>query len=107
MNPDLDRFLERTDQVMNVRAGHLDGYRGPVHVGVDLGTAYTVLMVLDKNDQPIAGAYQFAEVVRDGLVVDYMGAIALVRRLKERVENQLGFELVSAASGYPPGVARV
>jgi len=82
-------------------------YRGPVHVGVDLGTAYTVLMVLDEAYQPIAGAYQFAEVVRDGLVVDFIGAIALLKKLKAQVEDQLGFELVSAASGYPPGVALV
>ena len=79
-------------------------YRGPVHVGVDLGTAYTVLVVLDSNYQPIAGQYQFAQIVRDGLVVDFVGAVALLKRLKDRVEKRLGFELTSAASGYPPGV---
>jgi ethanolamine utilization protein EutJ len=107
MNPDLNQLLAKTDQVM---AGHIlapKGFQGPVHVGVDLGTAYTVLAVLDEAFQPIAGAYQFAQVVRDGLVVDFMGAIALLRRLKEQVESQLGFELTSAASGYPPGVALV
>ncbi len=107
MNPNLNQLLAKTDQIMAGQIPAPDGYRGPVHVGVDLGTAYTVLMVLDEDNQPIAGAYQFAEVVRDGLVVDFMGAIALLRRLKEQVENRLGFELVSAASGYPPGVARV
>jgi ethanolamine utilization protein EutJ len=43
-------------------------------------------------------------VVRDGLVVDFVGAVALVQALKERVERRLGFGLTSAASGYPPGV---
>jgi ethanolamine utilization protein EutJ len=79
-------------------------YRGAVHVGVDLGTAYTVLVVLDADQQPLAGQYQFAQVVRDGLVVDFVGAVELLKRLKERVEKRLGFELVSAASDYPPGV---
>ena len=102
MNPNLDSLLSLTDDVMADRAnGH---YRGPVHVGVDLGTAYTVLAVLDENDQPIGGAYQFAQVVRDGLVVDFVGAVELLRQLKARVEARLGFELTSAASGYPPGV---
>jgi ethanolamine utilization protein EutJ len=78
--------------------------RGQLHVGVDLGTAYTVLVVLDANYQPIAGTYQFAQVVRDGLVVDFVGAVALLRELKARVEQKLGFELTSAASSYPPGV---
>lgn len=75
-----------------------------VHVGVDLGTAYTVLAVLDEHRQPLAGAYRFAQVVRDGLVVDFNGAIALLQDLKRRVEARLGFALVSAATTFPPGV---
>ena len=75
-----------------------------VHVGVDLGTAYTVLVVLDEHYQPIAGEYQFAQVTRDGLVVDFIGAVDLLRAMKSRVEKKLGFELTSAATGYPPGV---
>jgi ethanolamine utilization protein EutJ len=102
MNPHLSSLLALTDEVMAGRSnGH---YRGPVHVGVDLGTAYTVLAVLDENYQPIAGTYQFAQVVRDGLVLDFVGAVELLRQMKARVEERLGFELASAASGYPPGV---
>lgn len=75
-----------------------------VHVGVDLGTAYTVLAVLDTDLHPLAGAYRFAQVVRDGLVVDFNGAITLLQDLKRQVEKRLGFELVSAATTFPPGV---
>jgi ethanolamine utilization protein EutJ len=103
LNPNLGELLERTAAVM-AGAGLREPYRGPVHVGVDLGTAYTVLAVLDENRQPLAGAYQFAQVVRDGLVVDFVGAVALLKALKQRVEGRLGFELAQAASGYPPGV---
>jgi len=85
----------------------LNEYRGVLHVGVDLGTAYTVLMVLDENYLPIAGAYQFAQIVRDGLVVDFVGAVTLLRQMKQSVEQKLGFELNSAASSFPPGVAQV
>lgn len=81
-----------------------EAYRGDVHVGVDLGTAYTVLMILDENNQPLAGTYRFANVVRDGLVVDFIGAIDLLRELKSQVESRLGFQLTHAATGYPPGV---
>jgi ethanolamine utilization protein EutJ len=107
MNPDLNQLLARTDQIMAGHGQTLSGYQGAVRVGVDLGTAYTVLVVLDQENQPIAGTYQFTQVVRDGLVVDFMGAIDLLRGLKTRVEEQLGFDLVSAASGYPPGVPLV
>ncbi len=83
-----------------------DGYQGRVHVGVDLGTAYTVLLVLDQKFQPLAGTYRFAQVVRDGLVVDFIGAIDLLKELKRQVEARLGFKLNHAATGYPPGVPR-
>jgi ethanolamine utilization protein EutJ len=104
MNPNLTELLTRTDDLMNGRLNPEPGYRGKVHVGVDLGTAYTVLVVLDENYQPIGGAYQFAQVVRDGLVVDFVGAVALLKEIKARVEQSLGFELTTAASSYPPGV---
>jgi len=76
-----------------------------VHVGIDLGTAYTVLVVLDEQQQPLAGEYRFAQIVRDGLVVDFHGAINLLRQFKQNVEQRLGFELTSAATTYPPGVS--
>jgi ethanolamine utilization protein EutJ len=103
VNPGLAGLLAETEAVMDGRQA-APRERGPVHVGVDLGTAYTVLVVLDEARRPIAGAYRFAQVVRDGLVVDFVGAVALLKSLKLRVEQRLGFELTSAASGYPPGV---
>ena len=104
MNPHLQTLLKQTDAVMSGRPPRLRGR--PAHVGVDLGTAYTVLMVLDDAQQPLAGAYQFAQVVRDGLVVDFHGAISLLKQLKQQVEQRLGVELTHAASAYPPGVPR-
>ncbi len=77
---------------------------GDLYVGVDLGTAFLTLAVLDQNLQPIAGEYQFAQVAKDGLVVDYIGAVDLVKSMKARVEKRIGRELTEAASGYPPGV---
>jgi ethanolamine utilization protein EutJ len=105
VNPQLTELLARTAGVMAGPAQQVN-YRGPVHVAVDLGTAYTVLVVLDETRQPIAGEYRFAQVVRDGLVVDFAGAVGLLRTLKQRVERRLGFELTHAAAGYPPGVPR-
>ena len=110
MNPNLSNLLAQTDRVMSGSNGwHTDSDlsrspRDSVHVGVDLGTAYTVLLVLDENHQPIAGTYQFAQIVRDGLVVDFVGAVDLLRKMKSQIEEKLGFTLTSAASGYPPGV---
>jgi ethanolamine utilization protein EutJ len=110
VNPNLADLLTRTDRIMSgPHARDMDPERprtssDSVHVGVDLGTAYTVLVVLDENYQPVAGTYQFAEIVRDGLVVDFIGAVDLLREMKSQVEQRLGFELKSASTGYPPGV---
>ena len=73
------------------------------YTGVDLGTAYIVLAVLDENYQPVAGAYRFASVVKDGMVVDYIGAIRIVKELKQEIEQKLGAELIYAAAALPPG----
>ena len=106
VNPRLQEILEEADRVI-VYDGTVAprvSYKGELHVGVDLGTAYTVLVVLDENMTPIAGAYRFAQVVREGVVFDYMGAIHIVKTLKLQVEERLGRRLESAASAYPPGV---
>ena len=60
------------------------------YVGVDLGTACVVVVVLDENFEPVAGAYKYATVVRDGMVVDYVGAIHMVREMKEKLEDNQG-----------------
>lgn len=79
---------------------------GPLYVGVDLGTAYTVLVVLDGNKKPIACEMEFAQVIKDGLVVDYMGALNIVKRLKKKIEERLNIELTKAAIAVPPGTGK-
>lgn len=72
-------------------------------VGVDLGTAYIVLVVLDQWKNPVACEIQFAQVIKDGLVVDYIGARTIVSSLKEKLEKRLGVQLNKAAIAIPPG----
>ena len=69
--------------------------------GLDLGTAYIVLVVLDENDQPVACEKQAASVLRDGVVVDYSGACRIVRELKEKLE-ELGIPVLVDHSSYEP-----
>ncbi len=85
-------------------AGPVGPVTGALKVGVDLGTAYTVVVALDEHDRPLAGAAEFADVVRDGVVVDFLGALDLLTRLKARVEARLGRALTSAHGAYPPGI---
>ena len=74
------------------------------YVGVDLGTANIVITILDKNGNPVAGATQRSRVVRDGIVVDFMGAISIVKKLKQDLEKKLGIEITEGCTAIPPGV---
>lgn len=94
-----DDFVARFEEVIQ----HPAPTKGPYLTGVDLGTACVVMAVLDKDGNPVAGTYEYADVVRDGMVVDYMGAIQLVRRMKSDLEEKLGEELLYAAAAIPPG----
>ena len=79
-------------------------WTGALRTGVDLGTANIVLAVVDGEDRPVAGATYPSTVVRDGVVVDYLGAVRAVTRLKGQLEDQLGVELEAAGCAIPPGI---
>lgn len=74
-------------------------------VGVDLGTAYIVIVVLDQDKKPVACEMEFAQVLKDGLVVDYVGAMQVVRKLKDKIEHKIGIKLTKAAIAVPPGTS--
>jgi len=95
-----NQFVADFEKVIKKPKKHLSK---TYYTGVDLGTACVVLAILDENYQPVAGAYRYADVVRDGMVVDYIGAVELVRELKEELEQKLGTELIYAAASLPPG----
>lgn len=108
---DPEGWLSRAEHLIHLNpdgiAPALDAIpEGQLRVGVDLGTAYTVIVALDSGGNLLAGEYQFAQVVRDGLVVDYFGAVDLLSGLKKRLEMRLGRMITHAASAYPPGVAK-
>lgn len=71
--------------------------------GVDLGTSSIVLVVLDESNRPLFGAYEYAKVVRDGIIVDYLNSVRIVRKLKEEAEAKLGVSLTTASGAIPPG----
>ena len=79
-------------------------WTGTLRTGVDLGTANIVLAVVDGENRPVAGITYPSTVVRDGVVVDYMGAVRTVTRLKAELELQLGVTLDAAGCAIPPGV---
>jgi ethanolamine utilization protein EutJ len=102
---DLDKANEYIDSFARVMGTLNPGYEkgGKLKVGVDLGTANICVAVLDENNVPVTGEIFAAQVLKDGLVVDYAGSVAIVKRLKERIEQRLGRRLEFAAAAIPPG----
>ena len=78
--------------------------RTPVRFGIDLGTATIVLTALDAVGLPVYWNFLRATVVRDGVVVDFQGAVEAVRKLKLQAEATLGRSIDEAATAYPPAV---
>lgn len=79
-------------------------FEGELKTGVDLGTANIVISVVDSNNCPVAGATYPSTVVKDGIVVDFVGAINILKKLKAKVEEIIGKELLIAATAIPPGI---
>ncbi|MDV8070725.1 ethanolamine utilization protein EutJ [Rhodococcus sp. IEGM 1366] len=75
---------------------------GRLRTGVDLGTATCVITVIDDDDQPVWIDFDRTAAVRDGVVVDFAAAVTAVRQLKARAEEELGHELLSGATAFPP-----
>lgn len=72
-------------------------------VGLDLGTAFIVLVVIDEENNPIACEKQAAKVLKDGVVIDYIGALQIVKDLKAKLEKRIGTELTKCAIAMPAG----
>ena len=69
-----------------------------------MGTANIVLVVVDEDDEPIAVVSRKSTVVKDGIVVEYVKAVQIVKELKQELESMIGKELIYAACAIPPGI---
>lgn len=77
--------------------------KAELFAGVDLGTAYIVTAVVDSAGKPVAGAVtRSRSSIRDGLVLDYVGAINILRE-QVTLLRKAGFPIRIAAAAYPPG----
>ncbi|MCT1458347.1 ethanolamine utilization protein EutJ [Aestuariimicrobium sp. p3-SID1156] len=88
-----------------VRTGEVERGSGPVRFGVDLGTANIVLSAVDEFGEPVAGGLVQSTVVRDGIVIDWQGAVHAVTSLKDGLFQRLGLEVTKASVAVPPGIS--
>ena len=102
------RRAHPTESYLDRVARCLDGTpaapEGELHAGIDLGTSTVVLTVVDADGLPAYVASTPCEALRDGVVVDFHGAVDAVTSLVETAATQTGHRIDAAAVGYPPGV---
>lgn len=109
----MDRFkfcndlVEQFEKVVNTNQKVVKEKGKTYYTGVDLGTAFIVMAVVDEKGIPVAGRCEFANVVKDGMVVDYIGAVDIVKRMKKELEEILDVELEFASAAIPPGTELV
>ena len=101
INPSANQLLNTFAATLELNGG---GKReGEFYAGVDLGTAYIVTAVVDSDGVPVAGAItRSLSSIRDGLVLDYLGAIRFLQKQVAAIRNA-GFNIQVAEAAYPPG----
>lgn len=95
-----DTLLERAASVY--RIARRDGE--PAAVGIDLGTASCVIVVVDGEGWPLWVDARPTAAVRDGVIVDFFGARDAAASLIDVAQEALGIEISRAGVAYPPGV---
>lgn len=101
----LPEVNERMDQLASLIADRDKFYSPgePLYLGVDIGTANVVSVVVNSGGMPVTGEITGAHVVREGMVVEYFHAIQIVKKQVESLQERLGVEISLAASAVPPG----
>lgn len=99
----INKYLEKFHTIVNTgQALDFDRTKG-IKVGLDLGTSSIVLVVLDSENNPVFCNFEYANAVKDGLVVNYQQAVEITKRLKEQAEKALNSSITKASGAIPPG----
>lgn len=75
----------------------------PLYLGIDLGTSDVVTMAVDAQGTPLAVCLEWADVVRDGVVLAFFEAVQIVKKQVAAIEAKLGRRFTHAATSFPPG----
>jgi ethanolamine utilization protein EutJ len=75
---------------------------GTLYAGVDLGTWKAIVVVVDEAGRPRAVSMRRAEVVRSGMILDYFGALQILREMLDEIRSASPLPLELGATSYPP-----
>ena len=94
--------IEHLDNIVNRPQRWDFSGAGALYAGVDIGTFKTIAVVIDENGFPRAAGMRQAAVVQSGLIVDYIGALELVRDIMGDIRSRCPLPIEKGATSYPP-----
>ena len=94
-------YLDRVARCLDAAPAPLEG---EFHAGIDLGTSTVVLTVVATDGLAAYVASTPCEALRDGVVVDFHGAVEAVKSLVETAAERTGRTITAAAAGHPPAI---
>ncbi len=100
--PELSRHIAQLRSLVNQPANWDFFGARELFCGVDIGTATVVAVVVDEQGRPRGARLEEAQVVKSGLVVNYVGALEIVRRLVADLREASPLPIVKGATSYPP-----
>ena len=109
---DLEAHLARAAALVNDPAPVSVAADTALYLGIDLGTSDVVSMAVDADGVPLAVCLEWADVVRDGVVLAFFEAVQIVRAQVEAilattgeflwVDSEKQLDAVTALSGSGP-----
>jgi len=97
----LTKQLSEASHIVNDEAPFVPA--DTLRLGIDLGTSNIMSVVLNEQSQPIAVLMQWADVVRDGVVWNFHGAVKIVKHQLACIQKKLGIAFKEANTSFPPG----
>jgi ethanolamine utilization protein EutJ len=94
--------IEHLDRIVNQPQNWDFSGAGCLYAGVDIGTYKTIAVVVDEKGFPRAASMRKAAVVQSGLIVDYIGALKLVREIMEEIRSRSPLPVDRGATSFPP-----
>lgn len=85
-----------------IKKGETIKTKEPVYIGVDIGTANVVSVAVTANGTPVGGIMTSAQVTKEGVIVDYLRAVEVVKEQVEWLGRNLDAEIRYAMSAVPP-----
>ena len=99
----INDLLNKTYRLTNKNSLNKNINFKELKVGVDYGTALIKFLILNENNEPVLCSLEWANVVRDGIVTDYWGAVKITKRMAENTKKLLGIDkLPPVSGGFPP-----